>query len=271
MATSASGVSNWQHPDNSVEAGEALISRIYTALKESSYWNSSVLLITYDEHGGFFDHQAPPQCPPPDSTLAPNGFDFTRLGIRVPTVAVSPWIPKNTLVTTPQGSESPTATSQFDHTSVISTANKIFGLDAHLSAREAWAGHFEGIFTGPLRPDSDCPTLPPSPPLPAHILRSEMATPLNDHHIDSLNLLCGLTQGLIHPVCAGYGGERDTFTAALTKQYPPNWVAWREGQEKGKVWEHLNAPTLALLRQEHFEGISRTLFSRYKAMQGVKE
>lgn len=51
MATSATGPSNWQHPDNSVEAGEQLIAEIYTALRGSSYWNESLFIITYDEHG----------------------------------------------------------------------------------------------------------------------------------------------------------------------------------------------------------------------------
>lgn len=52
MATSKTQVSNWQHPDNSVAAGEALIEEVYTALKASPYWDDSLLVITYDEHGG---------------------------------------------------------------------------------------------------------------------------------------------------------------------------------------------------------------------------
>jgi phospholipase C len=51
-ATGPGGISNWQHPDNSVEAGEALIARVYTALKASQYWDSAALAITYDENGG---------------------------------------------------------------------------------------------------------------------------------------------------------------------------------------------------------------------------
>lgn len=52
MATSSTGPSNWQHPDNSVEAGEQLMSDVYTSLRNSSYWNETLLIITYDEHGG---------------------------------------------------------------------------------------------------------------------------------------------------------------------------------------------------------------------------
>ena len=56
MATSANGTSNWQHPDNSVAAGEQLISDVYAALRASPYWENSALIVTYDEHGGFSDH-----------------------------------------------------------------------------------------------------------------------------------------------------------------------------------------------------------------------
>ena len=48
------GPPNWQHPDASVKLGETLIKSVYQALKNSSYWNESALLITFDEHGGFF-------------------------------------------------------------------------------------------------------------------------------------------------------------------------------------------------------------------------
>ena len=57
-------------------------------------WNSTLFIITYDEHGGFFDHVPPPQegVPNPDGILTKGGFNFTRLGVRIPTIAISPWI-----------------------------------------------------------------------------------------------------------------------------------------------------------------------------------
>ena len=56
---------------------------------------------SYDEHGGFADHVRPPSknVPNPDGINAPNGFKFDRLGVRVPTLAISPWIDANTVVT----------------------------------------------------------------------------------------------------------------------------------------------------------------------------
>lgn len=89
MATSATGPSNWQHPDNSVAAGELFLNEVYTALRGSIYWEDTLLLITYDEHGGFSDHHPTPTegVPSPDGILAPNGFAFDRLGVRIPTVS----------------------------------------------------------------------------------------------------------------------------------------------------------------------------------------
>ncbi|WP_373288856.1 alkaline phosphatase family protein [Microlunatus endophyticus] len=66
----------------------------YRALHDGPYWDSTLLIITYDEHGGCFDH-VPAQwgATPPDATAGEYGFDFTRFGPRVPTILVSPLIP----------------------------------------------------------------------------------------------------------------------------------------------------------------------------------
>lgn len=77
--------------------GENLIKRIYTALRNSPQWNSTLFIVTFDEHGGFYDHVPPPMnVPSPDGINAndPVYFGFDRLGIRIPTLMVSPWINK---------------------------------------------------------------------------------------------------------------------------------------------------------------------------------
>ena len=204
MATSANGSSNWQHPDNSIAAGEIFYGQVYEAVRASPYWAETLLLITYDEHGGFHDHARTPSegIPAPDATPFDNGFDGSRLGVRIPTVAISPWIAKGTVVHAPTGVQAPQPTSQFEHTSIISTANKIFGIADSMTARDAWTGHFENLVDGssPLR--TDCPAAMPAPPAPsAEQLANEAARPLNDHHLDSLNLLCQLS-GQAHAVCA---------------------------------------------------------------------
>ncbi|MFF5295955.1 alkaline phosphatase family protein [Paractinoplanes globisporus] len=97
------GEGNSQHPGNnlvsgdSFTAGEALMARVYNALVASpELFASTLLLITYDEHGGFFDHVAPQTVTPPDKHQD-HGFDFSLSGVRVPAVAVSPLIPAGTV------------------------------------------------------------------------------------------------------------------------------------------------------------------------------
>ena len=59
--------------------------------------------------------------------MASNGFTFDQLGIRIPTIAISPWIKKNTIVSEALRGEKPTPTSHFDATSILATANKLLG------------------------------------------------------------------------------------------------------------------------------------------------
>lgn len=91
---------NDDHPVHDVAQGQALIKQVYEALRASPQWNQTLLLITYDEHGGFYDHVPTPLgVPSPDGIIGsapPYSFDFTRLGVRVPVLLISPWIPAGT-------------------------------------------------------------------------------------------------------------------------------------------------------------------------------
>lgn len=221
--------------------------------------------------------------PPPDAVLGQNGFDYTRLGIRIPTVVVSPWIAKSTVVHAPTGAQAPTPTSQFDATSIISTSMKIFGINGSMTARDAWAGHFEDIFTGVNgQPRTDCPDLPVLPPISQEVFDRESATPLNDHHLDTLDLLCGLTKGeaVTHPVCEAYPmkGKQAKFVQGLASEFKPALVALEENLDKAKAfsgvgagvtWEHLHVPAVLLLRQMHFEAIHEALWTTYKVKVGA--
>ena len=91
---------NDDHPTHDVSQGQKLIKEVYETLRGSPQWNQMLFLITYDEHGGFYDHVPPPNSgvPNPDGVKGPppNNFNFDRLGVRVPTIAISPWIEKGT-------------------------------------------------------------------------------------------------------------------------------------------------------------------------------
>lgn len=127
---------NDQHPPHDVRYAEQLIYDVYSALRASSKWQNTLLLITYDEHGGCYDHVPPPKCVSPDGMTDPgSGYAFDTLGVRVPAVIVSPWIAPRSLVRPAD----PTATP-FDHTSIIRTLRDLFpAVGAALTQRDAAA------------------------------------------------------------------------------------------------------------------------------------
>ena len=91
---------NDDHPSHDVYQGQMFVKEVYETLRASPQWNETLLVITYDEHGGFYDHVPTPvkDVPSPDGIVGPDPFyfKFDRLGVRVPTILVSPWINKNT-------------------------------------------------------------------------------------------------------------------------------------------------------------------------------
>ncbi len=132
---------NSQHPNYNVALGEQLIHDVYYALFNGPNWNQTLLIITYDEHGGCYDHVPPPSgAVPPDSSVGDYGFDFTRFGPRVPTVLVSPLIPAGTVFRVPQG------TMPLDHTSILKTIEVRWNLPA-LTARDAAATDVGNVLT----------------------------------------------------------------------------------------------------------------------------
>src|SRR5207253_3461968 len=129
-----------QHPLDDVTGGERLIKETYEALRKSPLWKNSLLIITWDEHGGFYDHVAPPAAVPPgDEPKNRNtnqwGFKFDRYGVRVPAVVVSPLIQKNSI-----------DHRLYDHSSIPATIEKLFGLKA-LTQRDANANNLTPLLS----------------------------------------------------------------------------------------------------------------------------
>jgi phospholipase C len=143
---------NSQHPNYNVALGEQLIHDVYYALRNGPAWNQTLLIVTYDEHGGCYDHVPPPSgAVAPDNSIGEYGFDFTRFGPRVPTVLVSPLIPEGTVFRVPAG------TMPLDHTSILKTVETRWSLPA-LTARDAAASAVDGVLTL-LQPRTDDPLL----------------------------------------------------------------------------------------------------------------
>lgn len=148
---------NDDHPSHDISVGQKFIKEVYETLRASPQWNEMLFIITYDEHGGFYDHVPTPATgvPSPDDIVgpAPYNFKFDRLGVRVPTILISPWIERGTVLHGPSG---PYETSQFEHSSIPATVKKIFNLKEFLTKRDAWAGTFEVVLTR-TSPRTDCP------------------------------------------------------------------------------------------------------------------
>jgi phospholipase C len=89
---------------------EAFVASVYRAMAESPQWSRSLLVINFDEHGGFYDHVAPPQTDDPDA-------EFRQLGFRVPAIVVGPTVWRGRVVSTP-----------FEHVSIAATLKTRFGI-----------------------------------------------------------------------------------------------------------------------------------------------
>jgi phospholipase C len=161
-------------PPSSVLGGEALLAKIYNAIRcasspQGSNAFNTLLVVTFDEHGGTYDHLAPPAALPPHPATAPNqmNFGFDRSGLRVPTMAVSAWIPGRSVVT-----------SQYRATSVIATLRKRWQLGPPLTARDASAADLVPVLSLETpRDPADWPEVVPRPvpPFTAEVPAPEAA------------------------------------------------------------------------------------------------
>ncbi|KAH6578264.1 hypothetical protein BSLG_007662 [Batrachochytrium salamandrivorans] len=134
---------NDNHPPHNLHAGEQYVKDIYEALRASPQWNQTMFIITYDENGGFYDHVVPPtDVPIPDASVVGTGvgdFKFDRLGPRVPTIVISPYVPKGGVI------HSKTNGRYFEHSSIPATLKKLFKMPKFLTKRDAWALTFESV------------------------------------------------------------------------------------------------------------------------------
>jgi len=144
---------NDQHPPHDIKQGEYLIAELYETIRSSPLWEKTLLVVLFDEHGGFYD-----QIPPSGGVLNPDGqnssqppFDFTRLGVRVPAILVSPYIEKGVVDST-----------VYEHSSVAATLKRLFNLPTFLNARDEAASTFEKNLTRSA-PRTDAPLTLPVP------------------------------------------------------------------------------------------------------------
>ena len=153
-----------------MQVGEKFTSDVVNALFTSPNWAHSAMFLTYDEHGGYYDHLAPPAAVAPDDIkpmLQPGDVDagFDRYGIRVPAAVISPYSKPHFV-----------SHKAFDHTSILRFIEKRFGLPA-LTKRDAAAHPMLELFDFSHRSFDTPPSLPPAPIDPAQAVKCALAPP----------------------------------------------------------------------------------------------
>jgi len=148
---------NDEHPPSNPQLGQQFMQSVYNAVVSSPNWPRSAMVITYDEHGGFYDHVPPPPACIPDNVppaLGPNNVPaaFDRYGFRVPFMVVSPWSRPGYV-----------SHQVFDHTSILRFVETRFNLPA-LTARDANATPIIDLF------DFSQPQMLNPPPLPPAVV-----------------------------------------------------------------------------------------------------
>ena len=136
---------NDYHSPAWVGPAEYDLNELYNALRTSRYWDDMLFIISFDEHGGTYDHVPPPVTVKPDSIPSKQKFEFNRMGVRVPTILVSPYVQPGTVFRAPTGSK-----FDFDHTSLIATILKWAGLhpkNANMGLRVASAPTFDLVLS----------------------------------------------------------------------------------------------------------------------------
>jgi hypothetical protein len=137
---------NDDHHPADVRDAQLLVRRVYDSLANGKKWNETLLLVTYDEHGGFHDHVAPP------TPIAPPGESdrFDKYGPRVPALAISPWLQPGSV-----------CSETFDHTTIIKTVLTRFCPEiTSETPPRARAANELSVLPGLERPRTEVPAFP---------------------------------------------------------------------------------------------------------------
>ncbi len=185
---------NDAHPPHDIESADALVASVYNALRANeALWKETLLVVLFDEHGGFYDHEPPIEAVPPDANRG-DGFDFTKTGVRVPAILVSPFA-EHKVISTP-----------FDHTSLLKFLIDKWGLGP-LYNRTAHARTFAGDLLTAPRAEATMPASIIVPPQPASI-----APPAFERVSHNQSSMIAFSHALESMV-----GEADTTVAARGK------------------------------------------------------
>jgi phospholipase C len=166
------GTSDDDHPLADLRLGERLIADVYHALHDAGYLDSTVLVVTFDEWGGFYDHVPPPTVIDttnpanvdhsgnnrPTAYPGPNYPNYAQLGFRVPCIVVSSYAPAQVV-------GSPQSVGPFEHTSTLALIESLFGLNP-LTDRDKNANNLGMLLSSNKRSDDPASLIPTSSQVP---------------------------------------------------------------------------------------------------------
>jgi len=155
---------NDAHPPHDIMESDVLVASVYNAVRANdALWQSTLLIVLFDEHGGFYDHVSPPPAIPPDHH--DEEYTFDRYGVRVPALLISPYV------------DNGICPGLFDHTSLLKYLQEKWGL-GDLGARAANANSIKSA----LRLDQ-----PPRADVPARVASSTVSSGAAMLQVDALN------------------------------------------------------------------------------------
>ena len=150
FANEGGGTSGDEHPHGDVRVGQAFMSDVVHAFMESPHWKRGALFIVYDEWGGFFDHVRPPRVPDIRNSSDPSK-DFGQMGMRIPAVALSPYVRRGHV-----------SHQIFGFESILKMIEYRFGISP-LTKRDAYAQNIARSFDWTSNPRVEPPQLPDPP------------------------------------------------------------------------------------------------------------
>jgi hypothetical protein len=162
------------HPPHAIADGERLIAKVYNTIRGSDLWKSTLLVVTYDEHGGFYDHVTPGPARPPDAHR--EEYTFDQYGVRVPALLISPWVGTGVFH------------DVLDHTSLLRYLTDLWSLGP-LGDRTAHANSIAPAIRSDGSPREDTPATVPAGVAPR-------AVPSLEHLTDLQRAIVGFSQVL---------------------------------------------------------------------------
>jgi phospholipase C len=175
------------HPGEDLIPGEVELNNVYNALRNGPNWDDTLLIVTFDEHGGIFDHVPPPRAENPWPNDVVDGFRYDVMGVRVPTIVASPLVEENTVFRS-------TTDVAYDGTSFLATLLQWYGIPRErwfLGERVNHAPSFEGVVTR-ATPRADSPAF--TPPYDSAYPRKgepKPTTAVHDLHLHVAHVLVG--------------------------------------------------------------------------------